>query len=139
MKIVSIAILGLLLAACGTPGTERPVVMVEARTDTDGVQRIEVGMHSYYFEPSRIVVEARKPVELILRNHTHFVRHSFTITHEALSVHESKWGWGTDRIRFTPTEPGEYRFYCHHGDHEANGMVGTLVVVSEGVYPPLIR
>jgi plastocyanin len=118
----------LLLIAC-TSGIGRPVVSVEATLDADGVQRVGLDMHSYYFEPNRIVVRSGHPVEIILHNSSHLVPHNFTISEPGLSVSESKWGWGSDRVRFTPATPGEYRFFCHVDGHEKKGMTGTLVVL----------
>ena len=118
----------LLLIAC-TSGTDRPVVSAEAKTDDDGVQRIDVEMHSYYFDPSRIIVQAGKPVELVLHNSSKVVPHNFSIADENLSVSADKWGWGSTKVKFTPEKPGEYKFFCHKGDHEKKGMVGTLVVL----------
>jgi plastocyanin len=31
--------------------------------------------------------------------------------------------------RFTPTQPGEYEFFCHVDSHAKHGMKGTFVVV----------
>jgi len=126
-KAILLLVVGV-LGAC-TSGTDRPVVNAEAKTDTDGVQRIELDMHSYYFEPNRITVHAGKPVEIVLHNCSHIVPHNFTIAQGDLNVSESKWGWGSDRVRFTPAQSGEYRFFCHKNGHEKKGMVGTLVVV----------
>lgn len=123
----------LLAIACGliacTSGTDRPVVSADAKVDTDGVQRIDVDMHSYYFEPGRIVVQAGKPVEIVLHNSSHIVPHNFTIADESISVSASKWGWGSTKVNFTPTKPGEHKFFCHKDGHEGKGMVGTLVVL----------
>ena len=116
------------LAAC-TSGTDRPVVTAEAKADADGVQRVKLDMHSYYFEPNRIVVRAGQPVEIKLHNSSHIVPHNFTLSSGELNVSESKWGWGSDTVRFTAPTPGEYRFFCHKGGHEKKGMAGTLVVV----------
>jgi plastocyanin len=128
MKRTVLLAIACLLIAC-TSGTDRPPVSAEADIDTDGVQRIEVSMHSYYFEPSRIIVHAGKPVEIVLKNSSHIIPHGFTIADESLSVSEDKWGWGSTKVTFTPKKAGEYRFFCHKGDHEKNGMVGTLIVL----------
>ena len=120
--------LALLLVAC-TSGTDRPVVSAEARIDDDGVQRIDVDMHSYFFDPSRIIVQAGKPVEIVLHNSSKVVPHNFTIADESIAVSASKWGWGSASVKFTPEKPGEYRFFCHKDGHEKKGMVGTLVVL----------
>ena len=46
-----------------------------------------------------------------------------------MSESVSKWGPGTRRVRFTPTEPGEFKFWCHVDHHAKKGMTGTLVVL----------
>ena len=117
-----------MLLGCSS-GTGRPVVSIDAPIDADGVQRVEVDMHSYYFEPNRIVVHSGKPVELSLHNCSHIVPHNLTLVGGGININESKWGWGSDKVTFTPTTPGEYRFFCHKDGHEKKGMVGTLVVV----------
>jgi plastocyanin len=75
------------------------------------------------------VVHTGRPVELIVRNHALIVPHNFTVADSALSVSVDKWGPGSARVRFTPTVPGEYRFFCHVDGHAKKGMTGTLVVI----------
>jgi plastocyanin len=130
MRLISVAsVISILLLVGCSSGIGRPVVTAEPAPDADGVQRVEIGMHSFYFEPNRIVVHAGQPVEIKLHNCSHIVPHNFTLVGGGVSVSESKWGWGSDKVTFTPTEPGEYRFFCHKDGHEKKGMVGTLVVI----------
>jgi plastocyanin len=126
---IVLSVIALVLLAGCTSGLKRPLTSAEAVTDAHGVQRIEVGMHSFYFQPSRIVVHSGRPVELIVRNRALVVPHNFTIADSALSVSVDKWGPGQSRVRFTPTVPGEYRFFCHVDGHAKKGMTGTLVVL----------
>ncbi len=116
------------LVGC-TKGTDRPVVTQNVGLADDGVQRVEVEMHSYFFEPNRIVVKRDIPVEIVLSNSSKVVPHNFTLNGAGVHVSEDKWGFGHDTVRFTPTETGEFEFVCHKGDHAEKGMVGTLVVV----------
>ncbi len=120
-------LLGALLLCGCTSGLKRPVVSATATPDVEGVQRLSVGLHSYYFEPNRIVVRAGRPVELTLKNRSIFVPHNFTIMDSALAVSQDVW-LGSRRVRFTPTTPGEYHFHCHVGSHAKKGMTGMLVV-----------
>jgi len=115
------------LAAC-TKGTDRPPVSQNVGLADDGVQRVNVEMHSYYFEPDRIVVKRDIPVEIVLSNSSKVVPHNFTLNGAGVHVSEDKWGFGHETVRFTPTETGEFKFVCHKGDHAEKGMVGTLVV-----------
>jgi plastocyanin len=119
----------ILLAGCASSGIDRPVVSVEANADDKGVQHVEVNMHSYYFEPNRIVVHAGKPVDLEFKNRAIWVPHNFTIHEEGIDVDVDKWGFGTGHARFTAPAPGEYKFFCHVDSHGKKGMTGTLVVV----------
>jgi plastocyanin len=129
MRRIPILVLLLGLAAAGcTSGLNRPVSSVTAKPDSSGVQHVDVDLHSFYFEPNRIVVRAGRPVELVVRNRALVVPHNFTISDSSLAVSVDKWGPGSSRVRFTPSVPGEYEFFCHVHGHAKKGMKGTLVV-----------
>jgi plastocyanin len=119
------------LLSCGcASGLKRPLSSVDARTDANGVQLVDVDLHSYYFEPNRIVVKSGRPVDLTLRNRSFIVPHNFSIHDPALTVDVNKWGPGAAHARFTAPAPGEYRFFCDVDAHgKKKGMAGTLVVV----------
>ena len=119
----------LVLSTGCASGLQRPVSSAEAVTDGQGVQRVDVDLHSFYFQPNRIVVHAGRPVELVLRNRALVVPHNFTVRDSSLAVSVDKWGPGSARVRFTPIKPGEYRFYCDEHGHAGKGMTGTLVVL----------
>ncbi len=119
----------LVLSTGCASGLHRPVSSAEAITDREGVQRVDVDLHSFYFQPNRIVVHVGRPVELVLRNRALVVPHNFTVRDSALAVSVDKWGPGTARVRFTPKTPGEYAFYCDEHGHAGKGMTGTLVVL----------
>jgi plastocyanin len=121
------ALLLLLLAGC-TSGLKRPVVTAELEPDAGGMQRVVVNMHSFYFEPNRIVVRAGHPVELVLKNRARLIPHNFTIADSSLAMSEGAW-LGTGHLRFTPRTPGTYEFFCHVDHHAKKGMTGTLVVL----------
>ena len=129
MKAKSLLILVLFCVACGgTSGLDRAEISKQATVDSDGVQRIDVDMHSYYFDPNKIVVKAGTPVEIRIHNCSHIVPHNLTISSPDINVSDDKWGWGSGHLRFTPTKAGEYRFFCKKDHHEKKGMAGTLVV-----------
>lgn len=125
-----VAWLALVALLCGcTSGLKRPVVSADAVADPQGVQRLDVDMHSFYFDPNRIVVHAGRPVELKIRNRSIIVPHNFSISDSTLNVSVNKWGFGSATARFTPKVPGEYEIYCHVDDHGGKkGMTGKLVV-----------
>jgi plastocyanin len=133
--LFAIAILAATLAVgcAGTKGSEIPATEVTARPGAEGVQVVDVEVHSYYYKPSRIIVEAGKPVELVLHFKSLFVPHNFTCDEPDAGIHIDKSAGflsfrRTKRAQFTPKAPGEYRFYCHVGSHMMKGMTGTLVV-----------
>jgi uncharacterized cupredoxin-like copper-binding protein len=121
-------VLAALLGGCAS-GLGRRVVSVEALSDPQGVQHVDVDLHSFYFKPNRIVVHAGRPVDLTLHNRAVIVPHNFTIADPAIAVSENKWGLGAHHVRFIPVKPGEYTFFCHVDSHSKKGMTGTLVVV----------
>src|SRR5262249_12881736 len=71
-------VLTVFLAGCSS-GLKRPVVTAQAEPNAQGVQRVVVEMHSFYFKPNRIEVHAGHPVELVLQNKARLVPHNFTI------------------------------------------------------------
>ena len=127
-RLILLSLLLLFAAGCSS-GLKRPVASAEAVLDAQGLQPVEVDLHSFYFEPNRIVVHAGHPVELVLRNRSILVPHNFTVSDSALSVSQGKWLFGAGRLSFTPAVPGEYRFFCHVDGHAKKGMTGTLVVL----------
>jgi plastocyanin len=122
------------LAGCaGTHGSSLPATEVTARADAKGIQVVDVEVHSYYYKPSRILVEGGKPVELVFHFKSLFTPHNFTCDEPSAGIHVDKSAGfmsfhRTKRARFTPKTPGEYRFYCGVGSHMMKGMTGTLVV-----------
>ena len=130
----TVAALALIASAgCGTPGTKFGVREVTARAGADGVQAVEIEVHSFYFKPNRIVVEAGKPVELTLKFKNLVTPHNLTCRHPdgGISIDKSAGIFSfrrTKQARFTPMKPGEYPFFCGVGSHMAKGMTGTLVV-----------
>ena len=121
----------LVLAGCSS-GNGRPVREVVVEPGTDGVQRVEVTAHTFWFEPNRIVVKQGIPVELHVRNGSFIVPHNFTCVAPQAGVQLNE-GLGmfkdSENARFTPTTPGEYPFFCNKDSHSKKGMTGTLVVV----------
>ena len=123
--------LAVICAGCSS-GLKRPIEEVTARADADGVQRVRIVAHSYYFTPNRVVVKAGVPVELTIKNAAFGVPHNLTCFEKEAGIELSEdlgMFRGQRRVRLTPAEPGEYEFYCHVGSHSKKGMKGTFVVV----------
>ena len=122
-----------LVSGCGTAGGKVPVTEMTAKMDAAGVQVVDVDAHSFYFKPSRIIVESGKPVMLVIHFKSLFVPHNLTCVEGDAGISVSKSAGfmsfrRTKRVKFTPTKPGEYEFFCHVGSHSKKGMMGTIVV-----------
>jgi plastocyanin len=129
-------VLAFALAGCGTSGTKIGVKEATAHTD-NGVQRVDVNVHSYYFDPNRITVDEGVPVELVLHFKPLMTPHNMTCEHSDAGINIDKSISfisfdHTKHVRFTPTKAGEYDFYCGVGSHMKKGMTGTIVVRSHG-------
>lgn len=136
LAAIHLSILALFLSlgnGCGTAGSKLPVSEMTARSNSGGVQEVDVDVHSFYFKPNRIIVESGKPVELTFHFKSFFVPHNFTCMNGDAGITVSR-GAGfmsfhrTKHATFTPTKPGEYEFFCHVDGHAKKGMKGTLVV-----------
>ena len=130
MRFATAVALGLLLAGC-TAGLKRPVEELTAKPGADGIQHVRIVAHSFYFSPNRVVVKAGSPVELTIKNAAFGVPHNLTCFDKEAGIELSEslgMFRGQKRVKFTPTQPGEYEFYCHVGSHSKKGMKGTLVV-----------
>lgn len=101
----------------------------------DGIQRVTVILDSYSYTPNHLIVQAGKPVELLLTSITTITPHNFVLKHEAagLSIERDVGSGRTVTVQFTPTKPGTYAFYCDKKllffpSHQEKGMEGTLEV-----------
>jgi len=118
------------LAGCSS-GLDKPVHEVTA-TSTDSVQHVTIKTHTYWYDPNRVVLKAGKEVELKVKNGSMMVPHNLTCFEKDAGIEVSAnvgMFWGSKTVRFTPTQPGEYEFFCHVDSHSKHGMKGTFVVV----------
>ena len=132
-----LGLLVLLVAACG--GSQEESVTNVSLLATD-----------ITYDEARLEVPANQAVHLTLEN-SGALEHDFSIREidvrdvhapegeaddHAMSedVHElalhvaAPPGGGSGTLEFTPTEPGEYEYYCTVPGHKEAGMLGTLVV-----------
>ncbi len=105
-----------------------------ATISEDGVQRADVIVDSYSFEPNHLVVSVGKPVELRLKSVTSFIPHNFTLNYPetGLAVNQDISHGQDVKVRFTPTMTGSYEFFCDKkflfDSHKKKGMKGILEV-----------
>ncbi|MCB8973822.1 MAG: multicopper oxidase domain-containing protein [Ardenticatenaceae bacterium] len=129
------------LAACGSdePTTAPPVSLELTATDIA-------------FDTTRFEVMAGQPVRLTLNNEG-ALTHDFSIMEMPLmgnvmsdemeeempghdmssmavepEIHVAAAMNSSTTIEFTPSEPGEYTYFCTVAGHKEAGMMGTLVV-----------
>ncbi|KVV37290.1 quinol oxidase [Burkholderia territorii] len=107
---------------------------VRVPVDADGVQRVAIVGGSYYFRPNHVIVRAQVPVELTVSTESGVVPHSFEIDarQAGIAVH-TELGTTPRTLRFTPTAPGRFAYYCTHRlpflrSHRERGMEGVLDV-----------
>ncbi len=135
------------LVAMGLLGAAGPVPLARAEQalqvtpllvsvdQLDGIQRATVILDSYSYTPSHLIVQAGKPVELLLTSITTITPHNFVLKNEAagLSIEREVGAGRTVTVQFTPTKPGTYPFYCDKKllffpSHQEKGMEGMLEV-----------
>jgi plastocyanin len=120
-----------------SPSTEKPAP--ESGTivspDTDGVQRVTMVLDSYSYSPDHIIVQAGRPVELLLTSVTTITPHNFILKDEAagLSLDRDVGAGKNSVLRFTPLQKGTFAFYCDKkllffASHREKGMEGKLEV-----------
>lgn len=112
-----------------------PPAPVVPEVGADGVQRASITLDSYSFAPAHLIVQAGKPVELTLTSAATLVPHNLILKEPAagLSVAQEVGPRETAKVRFTPTQPGTYVFYCDKKllffpSHREQGMEGRLEV-----------
>jgi plastocyanin len=116
----------------GEPGSEHIAV---APLDSDGVQRLTMVLDSYSYDPNHVVVQAGRPVELILNSVTTITPHNFVLKDGAsgLSIDRDVGAGKQVVLQFTPMQKGTFSFYCDKkllffASHREKGMEGKLEV-----------
>lgn len=106
-------------------GTTTPVSDTEAPTLSDDARVVAVEGGSFYYKPDKITAKVGEKIRIELKSVD--MMHDFVIDELNVRTQIIKSG-DTGVVEFTPTEAGEFEFYCSVGNHKAQGMVGTLVV-----------
>ena len=127
--------LSLVLAAVALAGEPPPGPPFVVPVAADGVQRTSATLDSYSYQPSHLIVEAGKPVELTLTSVTTFTPHNFIIKDPAgsLTVEQDVSAGKTVVVKFTPSQKGTFPIYCDKRlwplpSHRDKGMEGKLEV-----------
>lgn len=103
--------------------------------ETPVEQQVSIRMESYSYTPSEVVVEAGKPITLILSNESFLVPHNFLLDDPGgIRLVDADISSGdTKVVTLTLMEPGIYPFYCDKKllffpSHREQGMEGRLIV-----------
>jgi plastocyanin len=117
---------------CASSGLDRLPSLGVAELGSD-VQVARLRLESYYFEPSRLMVQVDVPVRLVLENGTLLTGHDFSIFAPGARLEIDAYVPARQQVtvQFIPEVVGEFRYYCNIDDHAERGEVGTLVVVEE--------
>lgn len=106
--------------------TASPVSESEATPPATNVTEITIEGEEFEFTPSQITVKKGEKVKLTFKNTGKFP-HDYVITDLNIATKRIQPG-EEDTVEFTPNETGEFQFICSVGNHEEQGMVGTLMV-----------
>lgn len=80
---------------------------------------------NFKFEPAEIRAKVGETVKVRLANTQG--THNFTV--DDLNVASETIQQGNDTlVELTPNKAGEFEYYCSVGNHQAQGMVGKLIV-----------
>jgi len=118
----------------GTIGIAAEKKEFTAKTDPDGVQRVEILAGSYFFDPNVIIVKVNVPVELKVRKEPGMIPHDIVLkAPEAGIDFQQELKETPEIIKFTPMKTGIYPLTCDKKllffeSHKDKGMTGTLEV-----------
>lgn len=126
------AILTIPAAAYSQTPKDAPFV---ATVGPGGVQKVEITGGGYWFKPNHIVVKADSPVELTVSKEPGVIPHDIAMNSPEAGMDFAEGLSTTPKvIKFTPTKPGTYPFYCSKKSpfgktHKERGMEGVIEVV----------
>ncbi|HSM58107.1 MAG TPA: plastocyanin/azurin family copper-binding protein [Candidatus Sulfomarinibacteraceae bacterium] len=138
LLVLFLVVLALGITACSAGG------------GASGPQEVTITASDIAFDTERVEVAAGREVVLTLRNEG-ALEHDFSVMHipahiaepveedghdmshmeEMPELHVSAMPGESHSVTFTPSEAGEYVYFCTVEGHEAAGMTGTLVVTAE--------
>jgi len=123
-----------ILCLCGLSATAAEKREFTAKTDPDGVQRVEIRAGSYFFDPNTIIVKVNIPVELKVRKESGLIPHNIVMKAPDAGIDfRQELKETPEIIKFTPTKTGVYPIDCDKKvlffeSHKDKGMTGTLEV-----------
>lgn len=113
---VSLGVAGILLATAGATAALRVVAQNRPRAPVPGYieQGAKLEARKHRFTPDSLTFRTGIPITIVL---------------SSLDVRSAEAGRGKSVVvEFLVAEPGQYDFYCAHGDHREKGMTGRLTI-----------
>lgn len=124
---VSFGVAGILLATAGATAALRVVVQSRPRAPVPGYieQGAKLEATKHRFTPDSLTFRTGIPITIVLSSLDG--SHSFAV--EGLDVRSAEADRGKSVVvEFLVDEPGQYEFYCAHGDHRDKGMTGSVTI-----------
>ncbi len=104
---------------------ETPLEEIDECSEASAAEGAPAGitMSDNFFEPPCVAVSSTQPITLTNAGN---LEHNFTVEEEDFDIDVEPGGEVTTDEVGTDLTAGVYKFYCDY--HQADGMVGTLVV-----------
>ncbi|MGV8142079.1 MAG: cupredoxin domain-containing protein [Candidatus Pacearchaeota archaeon] len=94
------------------PSNSRAILNEDGTIIEGDLQKVTLSIKDLNYYPSKITVQAGKPVELTLDSSVTGCFRAFTVRELGLVKYSKK---PSEKIIFTPTKPGSYTFACSMG------------------------
>lgn len=136
LRFKSALVAAALLGACASPPPGRLPEAATATLDSNGVQHATIVGGSYWFRPQHLIARANQPLELAVSRQPGIIPHSFVIDAPEAGI-EVRLALGSEprSVRFVPSKPGRYAYYCDESglgeSHRDKGMAGVLEVMPQ--------
>lgn len=121
--VISLVLFGVILIGFFTPSKEDSLELDNEQTITGTSDNIiTLTAQKFSFDKDIIRVKSGEEITIKVKN--------LDAEHGILIPDLGVFGYGKDEVTFTPTQPGEYEFFCANpycgGGHQR--MKGTLIV-----------
>lgn len=142
---VAVCLMTVLMAACGSssesssttdlPTAEFTIVATDIAYDTDQLE-VAAGQpiaitfkNDGFLEHDFSIMEIEHSGEVMSHDEGGMDGHDMGHMSDIPDVHvAAAMNGGSSSLEFTPSEPGEYEFFCTVAGHKEAGMVGKLIV-----------
>ncbi len=124
--LVALLFGAMLMAACGGGGAEEAQPNPTAASSGAAAQAIKVDLTEWEIEPKDLTVKAGT-VRFEISNPGDY-KHSLALEGQGIEEESKTISGGENTTLEVDLKPGKYKTWCPVGNHESQGMVGTLIV-----------